>query len=41
MTDISATLGLDSLSEINNIINYRRKLYYRYLKISLKTLKST
>jgi dTDP-4-amino-4,6-dideoxygalactose transaminase len=32
MTDISATLGLDSLSEVDGIINYRRKLYYRYLK---------
>ena len=32
MTDISATLGLDSLSEINNIIKYRRKLYFRYLQ---------
>ena len=33
MTDISATLGLDSLSEINDIIKYRRKLYIRYLKL--------
>ena len=32
MTDISATLGLDSLSEINDIIKYRRKLYLRYLQ---------
>lgn len=32
MTDISATLGLDSLSEVDAIINYRRKLYYRYLE---------
>ncbi len=32
MTDISATLGLDSLSEVDGIINYRRKLYYRYLE---------
>ena len=32
MTDISATLGLDSLSEINDIIKYRRKLYFRYLQ---------
>tara|TARA_B100000029_G_C17532120_1_gene943637 strand:- start:544 stop:1686 length:1143 start_codon:yes stop_codon:yes gene_type:complete len=32
MTDISATLGIDSLSEVNNLIRYRRKLYFRYLK---------
>ncbi len=32
MTDISATLGLDSLSEVDSIIKYRQKLYNRYLK---------
>jgi len=32
MTDISATLGLDSLSEVDSIIDYRRKLYYRYIQ---------
>ena len=32
MTDISATLGLDSLSEVDRIIDYRRKLYYRYIQ---------
>jgi perosamine synthetase len=32
MTDISATLGIDSLSEVDSVINYRRKLYYRYLQ---------
>tara|TARA_B100000886_G_scaffold339938_1_gene307032 strand:- start:57 stop:1199 length:1143 start_codon:yes stop_codon:yes gene_type:complete len=39
MTDISATLGLDSLSEVDGIINYRRKLYYRYLQNFSKSTK--
>ena len=32
MTDISATLGLDSLNEFNKILAHRKKIYYTYLK---------
>ena len=32
MTDISATLGYDSLTEFNKILNHRRKIYNIYLK---------
>ena len=32
MTDISATLGYDSLLEFKKILNHRRKIYYTYLK---------
>lgn len=33
MTDIAATLGIDSLKDVNKIIKYRRKLYYLYLSL--------
>ena len=32
MTDIAATMGIDSLKEFNNIINHRKKIYNTYLK---------
>ena len=32
MTDISATLGYDSLTEFKKILNHRRKIYNIYLK---------
>ena len=32
MTDIAATMGIDSLKEFNFIINHRRKIYNTYLK---------
>ena len=31
MTDISATMGCDSLNEFNKIHKHRRKIYYTYL----------
>ena len=32
MTDIAATMGIDSLKEFNSIINHRKKIYNTYLK---------
>ena len=32
MTDIAATMGIDSLKEFNFIINHRKKIYNTYLK---------
>ena len=32
MTDIAATMGIDSLKEFNYIINHRKKIYNTYLK---------